>query len=130
LRTTPLQTGYPGVETHANVLDVVLQAAMGQDTFYVRPDWTPGAVLALMLSLGLLLGLGLPGRSPRLMMGCAATCLLALVVANGWAWDRMHIALPLAAPVLMVLLLTLFNIVSGYITTNRQKRAIQSLFGE
>lgn len=130
LRTTPLQTGYPGVETHANVLDAVLQASLGEEALYVQPDWTPGAVLALMLALGLLLALGLPGRSPRLMMGCAAACLLVLVAANGWAWDRLLLALPLAAPVLLVVLLALLNIISGYISTNRQRRAIQSLFGE
>lgn len=130
LRTVPLQTGYPGVEAHANVLDTILQAAMGQDTFYVQPDWTPGAVLALMLVLGLLLALGLPGRSPRLMMAYAAACLIALIAVNGWAWDRQHFALPLAASVLLVLTLALLNIIVGYTTTNRQKRAIQSLFGE
>lgn len=130
LRTTPLQTGYPGVETHANALDAVLQAAMGLDTFYIQPDWTPGAVLALMLGLGLILSLVLPGRSPRLMMGCAAACLLLLVGANAWAWDRAHLALPVAASLLLVVLLALLNIVGGYLATNRQKRAIQSLFGE
>ncbi|MFC4297624.1 CHASE2 domain-containing protein [Castellaniella hirudinis] len=130
LRTTPLQTGYPGVETHANVLDAVLQAALGRDAFYVQPDWTPGAVLALMLGLGLLLALGLPGRSPRLMMGCAVAGLLALVAANGWAWDHLHVALPLAALMLLVVSLAVLNIVGGYVTANRQRHAIQSLFGE
>lgn len=130
LRTTPLQTGYPGVEAHANVVDAMLQAAGGLDTFYVRPDWAPGATLALMLVLGLLLALGLPGRPPRMMMGAAFACLVLVVGGNGLAWHLWHVALPLIGPVLLVASLALLNIVGGYLVTNRQKRAIQSLFGE
>ncbi|WP_368647510.1 CHASE2 domain-containing protein [Castellaniella ginsengisoli] len=130
LRTTPLQTGYPGVEAHANVLDALLQAALGRDVLYVQPDWTPGVVLILMLVLGLVLALGLPGRSLRCMVSYAAACLLALGTLNGWAWDHQHMALPLAAPTMLVMLLALLNLIGGYVAANRQKRAIQTLFGE
>lgn len=130
LRSTPLQTGYPGVETHANVLDALLQAALGMDTLYVHPDWAPGAVLLLMLVLGVALSLLLPGRSPRLtLLVCIAT-LLALVALNAGLWHWAHQDLPLAASVLLVLSISLLNLTGGFFAANRQRHRVQSLFGE
>ncbi|MBP6020051.1 MAG: adenylate/guanylate cyclase domain-containing protein [Burkholderiaceae bacterium] len=130
LRTVPLQTGYPGVEVHANVLDTILQAALGENTFYQQPDWEPGATLLMLVLSGVLLALLLPGRSPVLMLLMSGGWLVLIVGANLMLWRYAHFALPLSMQVLMVLALTGFNIAAGYLKTNRQKRAIQTLFGE
>ena len=131
LRTIPLQTGFPGVEVHANVIDTILHAATGDTSpFYLRPDWEPGASLALLLVSGLVLALGLPGRSPSMMLVFAATWLLLVIGANVVLWQFWHLALPLALQLVMVVSVGALNITGGYIATNRQKRAIQTLFGE
>lgn len=130
LRTTPLETGFPGVEAHANVLDALLQAGLGLEAFYYQPDWAPGAALVLSFGAGLLLALLLPGRSPRLMLAFTAGCLVLVVAGNAALWHYWRMALPLAAPLLIVLALALMNIVGGYLSVNRQRRAIQGLFSE
>ncbi len=130
LRTVPLQTGYPGVEVHANVLDTILQAGLGENTFYHQPDWEPGATLLMLVLSGVLLALLLPGRAPVAMLLMSGGWLVLMVGANLLLWRYAHFALPLSMQVIMVLVLTGFNIAAGYLKTNRQKRAIQTLFGE
>src|SRR5690625_2863634 len=130
LRTIPLQTGFPGVEVHANVVDTILQAGGDHNPFYVHPDWEPGATLALLLVSGLVLALGLPGRSPPIMLAFTLVWLFLVVGVNLVLWHVGHLALPLALQLLLVVALGTLNITGGYLITNRQKRAIQTLFGE
>ncbi len=49
LRATPFDPVYPGVETHATLVDTIL----GKD-FLSMPDWTPGVEFLAMLLAGLL----------------------------------------------------------------------------
>src|SRR5690554_7176892 len=63
-----------------------------------------------MLAMGLLSGLGVVGL-------------------NAWFWQQMHLALPLFLQLLLVLLLSSFNLAVGFFETNRNKREIQNLFG-
>jgi CHASE2 domain-containing sensor protein len=53
LRTTPLQTGYPGVEIHANLLDAIIQSTEQANNMYYRPDWEPGLTFLLLIISGL-----------------------------------------------------------------------------
>jgi adenylate cyclase len=131
LRTIPLQTAYPGVEVHANVLDAILQAALGKNTFYRQPDWSSAASLLLLLLIGVLLAWLLPGRSPLAMLALALLICLVLVVGlNVWLWQVKHFALPMALPWVMWWLLTGFNLAVGFIETSRNKREVENLFGE
>jgi adenylate cyclase len=49
LRTTPFDPVYPGVETHATVVDNILK-----EDFIYRPDWAPGMEWFMVLVFGLL----------------------------------------------------------------------------
>lgn len=129
LRTIPLQTSYPGVEVHANVLDAILQASLGVAAFYQYPDWAPAASLLLLLVIGVLLAFLLPGRSPQVMLAMALLSGLGVIGLNAWFWQQMHLALPLFLQLLLVLLLSSFNLAVGFFETNRNKREIQNLFG-
>lgn len=129
LRTMPLQTAYPGVEVHANTLDAILQSALGEETFYQTPDWSPAAALLMMLALGLALALILPGRSPVKMLLLAIGAVLLVVLINAWLWQMQHLALPLAMPLLLVAVVSLFNLAVGFIEAGYNKHKIQSLFG-
>ena len=147
LRTTPLQTAFPGVEVHANVLDTILTAALQQtgqkgatdaqgitalqaSPFYHRPDWEPGASFALLVIMGVLMAWVLPGRTPLgmfLIAGCGA---LFMVGINLLLWQMLHLALPVALPVLVIVAMGGMNIAAGLVIATRQRRTIQSLFGE
>src|SRR5690554_1956744 len=129
LRTIPLQTSYPGVEVHANVLDAILQASLGEATFYQYPDWAPAASLLLLFFVGVLLAIILPGRTPLVMLVFSLVSGLGVVGLNAWFWQQMHLALSLFLQLLLVLLLSSFNLAVGFFETNRNKREIQNLFG-
>lgn len=142
LRTTPLQTSYPGVEVHANVIDTLLNAAWQENqstladkknnitAFYVTPDWEYGAIIAQILIFGLFLSFWLPGRAPRQMMIAASICLTIVLSINILLWHYWHLALPVALVFFTVLFISVINIVFGYFLSVRQKQTIQDLFGE
>ena len=139
LRTTPLQTSFPGVEVHANAVDTILNAYWQQNNseqdskqnpFYYQPDWGEGAVIAQILFFGLLLAVWLPGRSLwQMLLGSVGGVGLA-VSLNLLLWSLGHYALPLALVVLCLLSIGAFNLVIGYWSTARQRQQIQNLFGE
>ncbi len=129
LRTMVLQTNYPGVEVHANVLDTLLQAALGANVFYHEPDWSPAASLLLLIFSGLLLALLLPGRNPLTMLLIAITGLALVVGLNFYLWQVQHLALPLALQLLCVLALALGNLIAGFLQTSKHKKQMQDLFG-
>lgn len=129
LRTTPLQTAFPGVEIHANVLDTILQAALGENTFYYQPGWAPAASLLLLLLLGSILAVLLPGRSPLWML-VLAICWITLVLAgNAWLWQVKHWALPMALLLITVVIVASFNLVVGFVEASRNRRHVENLFG-
>jgi adenylate cyclase len=130
LRTTPLQTGYPGVEVHANLLDSILQSDGHHKFSYFRPDWEPGATSTLLLISCLVLAFWLPRLSPPLMLLVASTWLALLVLSNCVLWKNAHYDLPVAILLMPAVIIALFNIVFGFLRANSQKREIQSMFGQ
>lgn len=139
LRTTPLQTSFPGVEVHANAVDTILNAywqqtntveGRSQTPFYYQPDWGEGAVTVQILFFGLLLALWLPGRTLCQMLLSTAGSVGLVLVLNILLWSIGHYALPLALILLCLLSIGAFNLIIGYWLAARQRQQIQNLFGE
>lgn len=130
LRTTPLETQYPGVEVHANLLDAILQNTDGHDYFYVRPDWEPGATFLIVLLSGVLLAFILPRLEPGYMLLVTIAWFVVLLLGNFALWKAARLDLPLAAILLTALLISAFNIAFGFLRANNQKREIKAMFGQ
>lgn len=130
LRLTPLETQYPGVEVHANLLDAILQGVPGSEGFYYRPDWEPGATFFLLLVSGLLLAVLLPRLEPGTMLLVVLAWFLLLFLGNFLLWKLARFDLPLAALLLMGFLVASFNIFFGFMRVNSQKREIKTMFGQ
>ncbi|HEX4870605.1 MAG TPA: adenylate/guanylate cyclase domain-containing protein [Moraxellaceae bacterium] len=130
LRLTPLQTQYPGVEVHANLLEAMLQSGPGQDYFYFRPDWEPGATFFLLILSGLLLALALPRLEPGSMLVGVVAWFAVLLLGNFALWKFARFDLPLAALLLMGFLIASFNIFAGFLRATRQRREIKAMFGQ
>ncbi|TIC82322.1 CHASE2 domain-containing protein [Crenobacter intestini] len=123
LRATPLSAVYPGVEIHANVIAAALDKRL-----YRQPDNAPAEAL-LLLVLGGTLALLLPLLSP-LKAALASTLLAALLVGtNLAAWQYRQLALPLAAPLTLIVLLYLLNASWGYFSEARKRRELSGAFG-
>lgn len=130
LRTMPLETAYPGVEVHANLLDAILQSTPDNSQFIYRPDWEPGATFLLLLLSGLMLALLLPQLEPGYMILVSGSWLMLLVLGNFALWRSAHFDLPLAALLLMAVGIALINIVFGFLRASHQKREIKTMFGQ
>ncbi|MDP2228444.1 MAG: adenylate/guanylate cyclase domain-containing protein [Moraxellaceae bacterium] len=130
LRTIPLETQYPGVEVHANLLDAIMQSEPGQSQFHFRPDWEPGATFVLLLLSGLLLALILPRLEPGYMIVVSGAWIAVLLLGNLALWKAARFDLPMAALLLMTLLIAVFNITFGFLRANNQKREIKAMFGQ
>ncbi|WPB56871.1 adenylate/guanylate cyclase domain-containing protein [Xylophilus sp. GOD-11R] len=124
LRTTPVGSAYPGVETHANILSNLLD---GQSL--VRPDYEPGYTALTTLAAGMLLAFSLPLLS--LAWGVLTTAIVAaaLIGANVWFFAGQGLVLPIALPLLTVLAVFAADVVAGYFIETRSKRQLARLFG-
>lgn len=130
LRTSPLETGYPGVEVHANLLDAIIQSTETTTSMYYRPDWEPGLTFVILLLSGLAFVWILPTLEPAFMLAVSGGWFAVLILTNLAAWKSAHYDLPLAILILSTFCIAILNIGSGFLRTNTQKRELKTLFGQ
>lgn len=125
LRNTPVQTVYPGVEVHANLISGVLDSR-----FLNRPSYMPGAELIAAAILAVILAVAFPllGAVGGAVLGAGA--LLLVTTANLVLWMEYDLVAAIAPAVLMILSLFLFNVAYGFIVESRSRRALARRFGQ
>ena len=125
LRATPLDTVYPGVEIHANMVAGIIDGKIKE-----APEYTLGAEFILVLGSGLFMALLLPLLSP--LLGTVATVVLlgAVVTANIFVWNSFNLVLPLASGVVILFVMYLFNVTYALFVETRGKRELAGLFGQ
>lgn len=125
VRSTPLSAEYPGVETHAVVADSIIQQRIPY-----KPAWEIGAVVFLLVSLGLVLSILQPLLRP-IWLGISTTLAFGGVVGgNYYLWSVKLFDLTQATPLLLVASLFLWNLVNTLIKENLQRKAVTSMFGQ
>ncbi|MGH8669881.1 MAG: adenylate/guanylate cyclase domain-containing protein, partial [Burkholderiales bacterium] len=125
LRSTPVDSVYPGVEIHANLIAGMLDQALKQ-----KPAFMLGAEVILLALGGVVLAMLIPMLS-ALWATVVAFVGLALIVAFNFAvWSKADMVLPLAASVLMTGTLYVMNMAYGYFVESRSKRQFTELFGQ
>lgn len=125
LRATPVQEVYPGVEVHANLI-----AGMLDDRLLQRPPYVRGLELVLLLGVGGLLALGLPGRTPMQISVLSAAVAALSVALNVLLWRQAQLIAPLASGLVLIAGLFLLNMSFGFFSDARTKRHITRLFGQ
>ncbi|MCR4295452.1 MAG: CHASE2 domain-containing protein, partial [Elusimicrobia bacterium] len=124
LRPTPLNPAAPGVESHANALEMFLTGE-----FLRRPDWAEGAEFAYMLLLGFILlavlsRAGAAWSAPVALLGCAATLGTSwhLYASRGWLLD------PVFPTLGMILVYATWSAVS-FGRSEAERRNVTEAFG-
>lgn len=125
LRATPVQSIYPGVEIHANVIAGILDQGIKQQPAYVH-----GAEFMMLLLTGLLLAFLLPALSPIWATLLTGGVLLAGIAFNLYVWEAGNLVLPLATFVLLVSTIYVLNMSYGFFIESRGKRQLAGLFGQ
>ena len=125
LKATPVQSVYPGVEVHANLLAGILAGH-----FPHEPAWGPGASFLLLLCVGTTLAVLLPVLSAATQLLVSAFIVAALIGFNSWLWTNAGLALVIAVPVLLVLHLAVLNLGYGFLFEARGRRQLKDMFGQ
>ena len=133
LRATPVATDFPGVEVHANLISGILGPKGGNGrvtSLKENPAYTQGADFLLLVVSGLMMAIALPALSP--LLATVATLALASVIVgtNLIIWQWANLVFPMAAGLVMILTLFLFNMVFGYLVEERGKRKLVGQFGQ
>lgn len=125
LRATPVQSIYPGVEIHANIIAGILD-----QSFLHRPAYIIGANFLLVLVTGFLLTVFLPIMKPLWTLVASSVVMLFLVGLNAHVWTNARLVLPFAPAALLVLALFVLNMSYGFFVESRGKWALGKLFGQ
>ncbi len=125
LRTTPIETAYPGVEIHANIIQGILDQRVMH-----KPGYTKGFEFLLLVVLGLLLTFLLPVLSALWGIIVCLSMATLLIISNLVAWTSYQLVLPIATPVLLTALLFTLQMIYGYFIESRGKRQLAHLFGQ
>ncbi len=125
LRTTPLQAAFPGVEIHANII----QGILDQSVLH-QPGYTSAYEFILLVALGLVLTFLLPVMSPIWGLLASSTLLLLLIAGNLLAWSSYQLVLPVATPVLLVIVMFTLHMTYGFFVEARGKRQLARMFGQ
>jgi adenylate cyclase len=124
LRATPVDSVYPGVEIHANLV-----AGMIDKNIKQKPPFMVGAEVVLLVIGGITLALLIPMLSAAWATGAALVGAVLVVGLNLLVWDK-GLVLPLAASVLMTGTIYTMNMAYGYFVESRSKRQFTELFGQ
>ena len=124
LRATPVREDFPGVEVHANLISGFLDQRIMH-----KPAELLGISVLTILVLGLPLAILLPRLSPIIATVTIAGMLAALVGLNLYIWKGQDLALNIAAPLTMLVVLYLLNMAWGFFMETRSRRLMSGLFG-
>ncbi len=125
LRSTPVDSVYPGVEIHANLIAGMLDKNIKQ-----KPPYILGAEVILLVLGGIALALVIPMLSPLYASVAALTGVVLIAGLNLIVWTQADTVMPLAASILMTAGLYVVNMAYGYFVEARSKREFAQLFGQ
>jgi adenylate cyclase len=123
LRNVPVNSIYPGVEVHANMLSGFLDNRIKQ-----RPESESGIRMLTFMVIGIPLAFVFARASSVTSSILTAVVSATLVAFNLYLWNAGYV-LQIAMPLLLVFLLYLLNMAYGFFIEARSKKAITGIFG-
>ncbi len=155
LRATPVESVYPGVEVHANVLNAILnsppQVTIDENThiqeggiagvmsvldkfklspFPTRPDWEWAAVAVAIVIIGFGLSLVYPHLGPALLALSSSTFIIGLVALNLYMWNHYNLDFSLVVFLLLIVLIAAANMTYGFLKEGQHRKVIKGMFDQ
>ncbi len=148
LRSTPLESVYPGVEVHANILNGILDSFVVQEissgsqsetnavdfsaavAFPYKPVWEDGAILFSLVFAGLILSFILPFLGPATLAVSAVLIIAVTIWGNFqlWALAKMDISLTLI--LFLIIALFVVNTAYGFLSERLTRKTIKGMFNQ
>jgi len=120
---TPFDTGLPGVEIHATVIDNILQG-----DFIHQPDWIWAVNIPTIILMALIPGLLIPRLSPLRGVPISMGLLFICMVGNWYFLVNQKMWMNLVYPMLVFFGVFVAVTVYQYVTEEREKRKIRNAF--
>ena len=124
LITTPIESGFPGVEVHATVLKTILSG----EPFPQVPDWANAANALAILFSGIILTFLCPAFGALAITAFALVTISLLLGSNVWLWTSARLSLSPMMPLLTVMAIISINVLYGYFAEARQKKQVRKAF--
>ena len=124
-RTTPLESAYPGVEVHANIIQGILDGRILH-----APGYAKAFEFIIISIIGLILTFVLPMLSALLSTLFTLGSIILLLGSNYYAWTSAQLVLPIASSILLIILLFALQMSYGFFVESRGKRQLAHLFGQ
>ena len=125
LRSTPVGAEFPGTEIHANLIAGMLNGELKN----IPPH--AGAVEALiMMAAGLLLIFAIPQRRPLLGTTLSLGIIAMVATLNIVLWAQVNVIIPLAASLIGLISLLVWNVAMGYFREARKIKRLTVTFGQ
>jgi adenylate cyclase len=125
VRATPVNSEYPGVEVHANLIKSILD-----NRFKHTPDYAFAWELLQVLGFGVALSLALAVLSPLKAIVLALASIAAAGAFNLVMYQRFDFVLGVAPVVVLIALLFILNVAYGYFFEVRKSQALVSRFSQ
>jgi adenylate cyclase len=123
MRSTPVESVYPGVEIHANVAEALLK-----DSFPYVPAWTPGAQFALLVLLSIILSLVFARTGPLWIISVSFILIITLFFASLWVWKFTEIVFPIVLSTFLIITLAIFNMTYGFFIESKRRDELKKVF--
>ncbi len=125
MRSTPVESVYPGVEVHASLIAGILDGS-----FPYEPSWALGGNVGLLVLLGVVSILLVPFISPVVILLLSLLIMVLVTAFNLWLWSSVGIVLDIVAPLVLVALIGTSDLAYGFITEARGRRQLKTVFGQ
>jgi len=125
LRATPVESIFPGVEIHANMISGMLDNNLMSQLSSENKLET-----LLLIFIGIVMISLLPLFSPLTATICTLGLSGLVIWINMIVWHDQYVVLPLATTLLLILTQFLFNMSYGYFLESTNKRHLTNLFGQ
>lgn len=124
-RATPLHNVFPGVEIHANLIDGILDNEIKH-----APPYAEAAVIIQVFAAGLLLAIFLPALGATYSILMVIAMIAIGVLFNYALWSQFNLVMPIAEPLIIVLLIFVMDMAVGYLIEGRLQKNMSTLFGQ
>ncbi len=128
-RATPLNPVIPGVEIHAQLVEMMtLELAGGEAAYLLRPDWASGAEIIYLIALGLLLIFVLP-RWGAMRSAIFGVTMIGLATYGSWyAFTELRFLLDPVFPSVVILFIYIVESLMTYLKTEAEKEQVRGAF--
>ena len=123
--SSPLQPHFPGIEIQANII-----AGLLDNHFPIKPEWNYLYNDLFIVLIGVTLALLFPRLTPARQLLISFILMSAVISVDFYLWKTYYYALDSVLPLFTLIILTVFNVIYGFIKEFNQRRSIQHMFGQ